>query len=264
MKGILAVMMALALCLPMVSCASGELPAPAENGEETQWEIRRDRVSDMVSDAEGRLLSSYTYEFLHMDPAEDAPEDVVEMAACFNAKMEEQLEACLETGVSLDEWAANDPLEVSQGRYYTHDVKADYVQSGEIISVSFESTSYTGGSHGDLWCRSFIFDLARKNFINPAEIADDPLKFRDTVAQLLLDQIQQLEPEIRDNYFSGYEAAVAEWNNYCVTFGKEIQVEFSPYVLGTYSIGSQVFSVPYQSVELGSGGQARLGIQSEK
>ena len=269
MKGILAIMLALALCLPMVSCASAGNADPytkEPNTEETAslWEIRRDKVSDRVSNVEGRLLSSYTYEFLHMDTAEDAPEDVVEMAACFNEKMDEQLAACLETGVCLDEWAASDPLEVSQGRYYTHDVRTDYEQRGDILSVSFVSASEIGGSHGDLWCRSFIFDLESASFINPAEVADDPQAFRAAVAQLLLEQIQELPAEIRDNYFSGYEAAVEEWNNYCVTFGDEIRVEFSPYVLGTYSIGSQVFSVPYQAVELGSGGQARLGITEEQ
>ena len=267
------VLLGAAMCLALAACAAVNVPQediqPPEDGEETgpaYW-FETAETSDKYSDDEGNLLAAYDYQIIVMKTAEQANEAVLEAAESFNAGMQEVLDSQLETGEELGQWASFDErLSESLGdggSYYTDELTAQGVQTGDIYTVSFYNYNYMGGVHPNESYFSRTFDLRRGAYIDPLEVADDPELFRATVTDLLLDHIQHLDPEVLSGYFEGYESTVAQWNTRSVCFGAEgLVVTFSEYDLGPYAMGTQTFSIDYGEFAdaLGQGGQVKLGL----
>lgn len=266
MKRLLTMMLILALCLPMIACSTenGGNNQPPEQEEpevpEIQYTFAVETTSDKVSDDEGRLLASYSYETLRMEPAEGAEEQVVSMAKTFNQKQEELLETVVVNGEDLDEWAAFDEQVLAGETHYTDELTVRYEEKGSVISVCYEQYTYSGSAYPTVTSFSYTFDLERGDYINPIEIADDPDTFRATVTDLILDQIMGMGQEIHDSLFEGYEATVEGWNDYYVSFGDDICVIFSACSLGPHALGAMEFHIDYSEVNLGEGGEAKLGL----
>ena len=270
-KKIISLMLCAGICFALISCANEEVPAeeiqpPEEETGPAYW-FETTETSDKYSDDEGHLLASYDYQIIVMKTAEQADEAVLAMAEHFNAGMLEVLNSQLETGEELGQWASFDErLSSSLGEgdyYYTDELTAEGTQAGDIYSVCFNNYSYMGGAHPGQTYFSRTFDLSRGEYIDPLEVADDPELFRATVTDLLLDQIQHLDPEILSGYSDGYESTVAQWNSRSVCFGEDrMTVIFSEYELGPYALGTQIFEIQYDELTeaLGQGGQVKLGL----
>ena len=266
MKRLLTVMLTLALCLPMIACGAenqGDNEEPEEDAPQVPqipYTFSVETTSDKVSDDEGRLLASCSYEILHMVPAEGAQEQVTAMAEAFNSEQDELLETVVENGSDLDEWAAFDERVLAGETYYTDELTVRYEEKGGIISVCYDQYTYSGSAYPTTTCFSYTFDLERGGYVNPIEIADDPDAFRATVTDLILDQILGMGQEIHDTLFEGYEATVGSWNDYYVSFGEDICVIFPACALGPHALGPLEFHIDYDEVHLGEGGEAKLAL----
>lgn len=269
MKKWMSIFLALAMILALAACGQKapveEDPQPPVEPEQPTYWFEKETTSDKFSNDEGKLLASYDYEIMVMKVSETADEETVRVAENFNRGMQESLDGYLETGKELGQWASYDEKLVQDGIYYTDEVRAEGWQQGNIYTVSFDYYYYTGGAHASQVFISKTFDLERGEYIDPLEIADDPELFRATVTDLILDQIQHLDEEVRSGYYSDYESAVAQWNTRYTSFDKEeMTVIFSAYDLGPYVIGEQRFAIDYDDLTdaIGKGGQAKLGLLS--
>ena len=271
-KKILCLLLSAGMCLALVACTGGEVPAeeiqpPEEEETGPAYWFETSDTADKYSDDEGRLLASYDYQIVVMKTSEQADAAVLEMAENFNAGMQEVLDNQLEMGDELGQWASyDDNLSPSLGTgdsYYTDELTVEGTQTGEIYSACFSNYNYMGGAHPSQTYFSRTFDLNRGEYIDPLEVADDPELLRATVTDLLLDQIQHLDPEILAGYYEGYESTVSQWNSRSVCFGAEgMTVVFSEYELGPYVLGTQTFTIHYEELAeaLGQGGQVKLGL----
>lgn len=88
------------------------------------------------------------------------------------------------------------------------------------------------------------------------------------MTDLILDQINGMDQEMRDGLFENYPSVVSQWNNHCVELREEgLLVTFSAYDIGPYAMGALGFDIPYTSITgaLGEGGADRLlGAPAEK
>ena len=264
MKRVLSIMLSMALCLPMVACE----PAPAGPAEEPPakqdplpppYSFVLKNTNDRYSDTDGTLLATYDYSILQMQTSESATEEDAARAAVFNESMEDVLENQL--GSELREWAMYDErIKETKWAYYD-DLDVRYTEIGCYVSIRYDSLSYTGGAHENTRCFSYLFDMDRGVFVDAAEIADDPELLRATVTDLILDQINGMEQEMRDALMEDYPITVSQWNDYCVELGEEgMTVTFSAYEIGPYAMGAQSFDIPYASITaaLGEGGAGKL------
>ena len=270
-RKIICTLLGVALCLGLAAC--GQQTAPIENVQQPveeegpAWWFETAETSDKYSDEEGNLLASYDYQTIVMKTSEQADEEQKKTAENFNAGMQEILDNQLQMGEELGQWASfDDRLAESLGDggyYYIDELTAEGTQTGDIYSVCFYNYNFMGGAHPSQTYFSRTFDLTRGEYIDPLEVADDPELFRATVTDLLLDHIQHLEPEILAGYSEGYESTVAQWNIRSVCFGEDgMTVTFSEYELGSYALGTQVFTLEYEEFTdaLGQGGQVKLGL----
>lgn len=264
MKRVLSIMLAMVLCLPMVACepdaGGGEKPEEEQPPAGPAYTFEKENTADKYSDKDGQLLATYSYSILRMRAAEDAPAEVQEKARTFNEMMDTVLENQL--GSELREWAVYDErIKEDHTLYYTDELTVEYTEVGSYVSVAYSSYSYTGGAHPGSYCFSYLFDMDRGAFVDPSEIADDPELLRSTVTDLILDQINGIDQEIRDGLYENYPSIVAQWNNYCVKLGTGgMAITFPTYELGPYAMGALNFDIPYSSLSgvLGEGGRAKL------
>ena len=263
MKRLLSIMLSMALCLPMVACE----PAPAEpvdppvdqDPPPPPYAFVVENTADKYSDTDGTMLAAYGYDILRMKTSETASEEDIARAAAFNETMDTVLENQL--GSELREWAVDDERIKETREYYTDELKVTYAEMGGFVSICYDSYSYTGGAHPNARCFSYLFDMDRGVFVDATEIADDPELLRATVTDLILDQINGMDQEIRDGLFENYPSVVSQWNDRCVVLGEDgMTVTFSAYDIGPYAMGALSVEIPYASITtaLGEGGAEKL------
>ena len=130
----------------------------------------------------------------------------------------------------------------------------------ESVAVRLDTGSYTGGAHPNSYTSSLLFDLGAGQFIDAAQIAEDPETFRVNAAALLLERAEALDE--RGSFWPEYADIIACWNEGTVLFDAEgMRVVFSHYVLGPYSMGTVELRLSYGELAalVGAGGMERLG-----
>jgi len=263
MKRLLSVMLSMVLLLPMTACEkTHEITPPVKEDPgppPPAYTLTFERTADKYSDTDGTLLASYDYEIVKMQTSDPASAEMQGKADAFNSMMDALLENQL--GDELREWAVYDERIQDGGQSYFDELEAAYTEVGDYISVVYTSDSYTGGAHGSHYSFSYLFDMERGAYVDPAEIADDPELLRATVTDLILDQINGMDEEERLALFEDYPSVVAQWNDYCVALEEDrMQVTFSAYDIGPYAMGAVSFDIPYTAIKdaLGEGGTAKL------
>ena len=263
MTRMLSIMLAMALCLPMVGCEPSltgpVVDSPVQQDPPPPYTFVVENTADKYSDTDGTMLAVYNYDILRMQTSESAGEDVAAKAAVFNETMDGVLESQL--GDELREWAVYDERIKESKVYYTDELTVQYTEVGSFVSVVYDSYAFTGGAHANSHSFSYLFDMEKGTFVDPSEIADDPELLRATVTDLVLDQINGMEQEMRDGLFESYPDIVSQWNDHCVALRENgLTVTFSAYEIGPYAMGALSFDIPYASITdaLGEGGADRL------
>jgi len=246
-------------------------PAPIVFSVEVEpWE-------ETIQNEEGEVLAACSYELPVMRALlEDG--SVLETAA--SPEQEQALAAAETFNARFSGWRANAQTLAASAREdqafrneadlppvtYTDDLRCTVYQTEYLVSVSGVYYTYTGGAHPNSILMSWNFDLQTGEFFEP-DTLDEGNGFRESVYQLLMEQVRRKAAETgtapEEFYWADYQDTLADWSSYAVSFDEEgMTVGFSPYELGAYALGAQVFQLTYEQLypRLGEHGKVLLGL----
>lgn len=217
---------------------------------------------------EESAVYSYSVPFMAIANEEDLSDAERETALhnveVFNQRMTEFMEELVSFG---EEMLADQKLlvETEEISFMACDeVSCGVVQMGQIVSVAAQCYYYGGGAHPNSYMITYTFDLSIGQFIDPAQIGDDPEHFRLAAAELLTQQAESLGEDYVSGYWTDYPDIIARWNETAVLFNEDgMVVTFSAYELGPYAMGPVELILSYDELAevIGEGGLAHLGIQ---
>ena len=286
-------LIALLLTLLLTGCGASAMtmvtgsPLPAASNSEPEpsgvirYEVELAEWSDHAQAEDGTTLASYTFQLpvltavredgTPITEARSEPEEqALVAAAAFNEKFgkwaaaEEFPEFVASAGEDLAlrrEWG-------TQWMPYELTLDCTVYQTDRIISVAGLYYSYTGGAHPNTWQLGWNFDLEGGTFFGP-EMLTDGTELQEVVSGEIIRQAQLPMDDgtvPAEGYWEDYEAIIANWVSYTVSFDEEgMVVIFSPYELAPYAAGPQIFRLSYDWLEphLSARGRALLGLESE-
>lgn len=286
MIALLLALCALCGCAGPLSGYSGEAPANVKNAPPAApaavvLSVEVESYEDTVRDADGAVLAECAYKLPVMrvlledgSPLEEAvsPEQEQALAAAetFNARFSgwksnaRTLAKSAREDRAFRNEAELDPV------VYTDGLDCSVYQTERLVSVSGLYHTYTGGAHPNTILMSWNFDLDAGEFFEP-EILDGGGDFRDFVQTELIRKARENAAEAgmppEDLYWVDYENTLAEWTSYAVSFDAEgMTVGFSPYELGSYALGAQIFQLPYEALRphLDRRGKVLLGLENSE
>lgn len=260
----------LAACTGLTSAAfppSRSVSEPPEaEGEKPLYQLDTLSAQEWFSAGDGTELARYSYQLPTLTVSNLEELSPQSRAAAernmdsFNTKMVNLLDESVAQGRAMGEDAQAAYEAGSAALGYYDETSASCYQAGRILSVRLDTGSYTGGAHPNSYTSSLLFDLGAGQFIDAAQIAEDPETFRVNAAALLLERAEALDE--RDSFWPEYADIIACWNEGTVLFDAEgMRVVFSHYVLGPYSMGTVELRLSYGELAalVGAGGMERLG-----
>lgn len=255
-------------------------PEPEPSGT-VRYEVELAQWSDKAQAEDGTTLASYTFQLPVLtavredgtpitDARSEAEEQALAAAAVFNEKFGKwaAAEEFPEFVTSAEEDLALRREWDAQWMPYELTLDCTAYQTDRIISVAGLYYSYTGGAHPNTWQLGWNFDLEEGGFFGPEMLADGT-ELQEAVSGEIIRQAQlPLENGSipAEWYWEDYEAIIANWASYTVSFDEEgMVVIFSPYELAPYAAGPQTFRLSYEWLEphLSAHGRALLGLESE-
>lgn len=212
-------------------------------------------------------ISYLQYEFnLPKVTSTDNPEAAEQINSYFAQQKEDLLSDCNE----YYEWAKEDyqtrvdmaqengteePTEDTFGYYSS----CDYTlmrQDDTVISFQEQSTTYTGGAHGNNIVAGVTFDAKTGQRIQLADLMEDEEDGKAKVDQLLLEKAQEMqEKAIQDE---GYGIFFEEYENYIPDVLTEdswyltedgMTIVSNEYLLAPYAAGATYFDLPYETCD---------------
>lgn len=276
MKSIRTLLLALLLCA-LTACSAREMDPPplgtdGSGQEETcepVYQFETMAVEETFTSETDVPFAHYSYHLLTMSVSnpEDLSPEVREKAEAnvenFNARMQELMDDSVAWGRELGEMAKEAYAQGSTTLSYEDETTASGYLLGQTVSVRLDNFDYAGGAHPNSYTMSYTFDLGSGQFIDPAQIADDPDAFRTGTAELLVEKADALGEEYTTGYWQDYRDVIGKWNEGAVIFGETgMTVVFSVYELGPYAMGPVELFLRYDELAdlLGPGGLARLGV----
>ena len=224
-------------------------------------------VSRQFTDEEsGILYATYSYSvpMMSIANAENLTEDALVIAQrnveVFNARMQEILDESVTYG---EEMGAEVDIGDSDRWMIVDEKKMTVTQTGQILTVWADCYFYGGGAHPFVYMVSYTFDLSLGNFIDPAQIGDDPESFRVKTAALLVAKAEELGEEYTADFWPDYADIISRWNDTAVKFDADrMIVYFSAYDLGPYAMGPVELILTYEEIAdaIGEGGLKHLGV----
>ena len=154
---------------------------------------------------------------------------------------------------------------------YTMELTYEVYQTVQMVSVSANYYSFTGGAHPNTVLLAWNFDLTTGQFFTPEVLAVDGQAFSTAVKEELVRQSRLVaaenEMEAETFFWANYEEILSAWSSYAVSFDDSgMTVAFSPYELAAYAAGSQVFRLTYEQLMpyLSPHGLELLGLESDE
>ena len=200
-----------------------------------------------------------------------AEAQALEVAAAFNERfydwtLEENYIKLAEMAGEDLAWFREEGLDWYGG--YACELTCEVYQTEQMVSVSGLYYTYTGGAHPNTSWLSWNFDLTEGVFFGAELLATDA-ELQDAVAAEILRQAGTPREDgsvPADEYWEDYEALIADWANYAVSFDEAgMTVVFSPYELAPYAAGPQEVHVSYDWLKphLNPQGRALLQLEEE-
>lgn len=220
---------------------------------------------------DGKVFASYNYQVPMMslgngDKLSLQEREIAERnVAAFNEQMRKILNEAVEYGEELGEESYEG---FNSGYMPLADEKVLSVfRRGEVLTVLAQCYYYGGGAHPYTYSLSYIFDLTQGQFIDPAQIGDDPEAFRVQTAQLLVEHAEALGEEYTAGFWPNYAEIISGWTEAAVVFERDgMKVIFSVYELGPYAMGPVELLLTYEELSdaIGEGGLTHLGVEFPK
>lgn len=202
------------------------------------------------------LLAKCAYNLFKIQPVhEDGSEyteaenpRAVQSAEAFNSAMDAYASACMDQFEKIAEFANEAAIsgEFGGDLHYYQNIHGSASWVGDLLSVTFTDSAFTGGAHGNYGFSSWNFDLAAGVFITPDLLVEDMDAFISAVADEIVRQADLAD--MLEEYVSyspeGYYTALLGWPDGCVTFSESgMTVIFDPYTLAAFAAGEQVFTI---------------------
>ena len=222
---------------------------------------------------DGTVLAECGYTLLELsisnpeELSENAAQQARQTAENFNDRIEKRLQDAAAFGEELGNMARGVYEDGHLDYAYTNQIQMSAQLQGRIYSIRVSSSGYTGGAHPNSYTDSDLFDLKLGQFIDPAQVADDPVAFQKGAAELLLAKAEEQDEAVRAGYYPEYAEVISNWYEGTVLFDSEgMTVVYSPYELGPYALGTVELKVGYDELAelLGPGGLVRLGLAEEE
>lgn len=270
--------------LALTSCYAGNvqennLTEPGEQTgppqEEVVYEVPRYQFEYMtrsdcfVREDTGEESAFYSYSLPTMRVANEAYltetdcETASRNVAAFNQRMNEVIDEFESFGKEMME-EQKFLVETENVSFAVCDeVDCSTIEMGQIISVVAQCYYYGGGAHPNSYTVTYTFDLSVGQFIDPAQIGDDPEHFRIAAAELLVQHAESLGEEYTSGFWTDYPEIISRWNETAVLFTEEgMTVIFSAYELGPYAMGPVELTLGYEELTdvIGEGGLSHLGV----
>lgn len=246
--------------LPGLPAQEHEEPIPAEPIYGFKEEVR---AKEFRHEDGGELYASYEYRFLMMyvENEEALSGEALETAQRNVEKFNELMQQELDEAVAYGEQTGEDLY----GGYMalSDEVALSAVRQGQILTVVKQGFYYGGGAHPYTYTSTHTFDLTLGQFIDPAQIGDDPEAFRVQAGQMLIEYAESLGEDYTEGFWEDYAEIISRWNDAAVIFGEEgMKVVFSIYELGPYAMGPVELRLTYEELSeaIGEGGLEHLGI----
>ena len=252
-----------------------------ETTEAIRFEVEKQLWSDEANAEDGTTLASYTFQLPVLTAVR---EDGTSISEARNKTEEQALAAAAAFNEKFGKWAAAEEFPEfvtsaeedlalrrewdTQWMPYELTLDCTVYQTDRIISVAGLYYSYTGGAHPNTWQLGWNFDLEEGIFFGP-ELLTDGTELQEAVSGEIIRQAQlPLEDGTvpAEGYWEDYEAIIANWTSYTVSFDEEgMVVIFSPYELAPYAAGPQTFRLSYEWLEphLSAHGRVLLGLEAE-
>ena len=221
-----------------------------------------------MDDSTGEIYASYKYTVLMLGIINEDELDEEKLALArhnvevFNTRMQSILDDAVEYGEEL----AAEVNGVSFAMPLADEKTLAVTCAGQIMSVIVDGYFYGGGAHPYVYTQSYTFDLKLGQFIDPAQIGDDPETFRLKAAELLVAKADALGEDYTAGYWDDYAEIISHWNDAAVLFDeKGMTVTFSVYELGPYAMGPVELFVTYEELAeaIGAGGLEHLGVSKK-
>lgn len=279
----IAILVSLLVFLMLVACtqdaapnqnaAAEETPAPPQedNEEQEPQYVFENTVcaEDQLLRESGEMAGYYSYCLPLMtigNEAELSEEDrtaALRNAETFNDRMREILAEAVRYGKEMLEGQKNLVEDENVHFIVCDELNSTVCRSGQIVSVISQCYFYGGGAHPNSYTATYTFDLSAGQFIDPAQIADDPESFRTAAAELLIEHAESLGEEYTEGFWADYRDIISRWNETAVIFDEDgMTVIFSAYELGPYAMGPVELTLTYAELAdlIGEGGRAHLGV----
>ena len=256
--------------------ASEEPPAPSQEQVEKQvpqyvFEGTFFAEDHILRDS-GEVIGYYRYELPQMTVGNEGSLSEADRTAAlhsaevFNARMNELLEEAVRYGAEMLEDQKLLEEEEPVAFVVCDELSSTVYRSGQIVSVVSQCYFYGGGAHPNSYTLTHTFDLSAGQFIDPAQIGDDPEGFRVAAAELLIEHAESFDEDYTEGYWADYRDIISRWNETAVLFDeKGMTVIFSAYELGPYAMGPVELSLTYEELAdvIGEGGLTHLGVLNE-
>lgn len=282
MKKAIAALVAVGLCLT-AACSGQENKEPVSDRntaqvieyQEPEYHFEPLAAEERIQAEDGAELSRYSYQVLSMsvgnleELSPEGQEAAAQNVENFNKRMQELMTRSLESGRELSASAQEmyaDGIAFS-GLHFYEETVTEATVTGQVVSVRVDCESYAGGAHPNSYISSYLFDLSVGQFIDAAQIAEDPIAFQAGAAELLVEKAESMGEAYTADYWEDYQDIIRTWNEGTVLFSQEgMTVLYSPYELGPYAMGPVELFIGYDELAglLGPGGLAHLGVGAEK
>lgn len=254
-------------------------PLPEEEAEELRYEVEillmendwaaEDGTPLLTCSVQAPRLTALREDGTAVETALTAMEEqALSVADAFNQRFydwtaEDQYNKLAETAQEDLNWYREEGMDWYGS--YACDLTCSVYQTEQMVSISGQYYTYTGGAHPNTSWLSWNFDLTEGVFFG-ADLLADGTELQTAVTEEILRQSQTQQEDgyiPADGYWEGYETLIADWGNYAVSFNEEgMTVVFSPYELAPYAAGPQEFLITYDFLKpyLGPHGLELLGL----
>lgn len=172
--------------------------------------------------------------------------EIQRVAEEFETSAQKTLESAREAFANWDEMGNMDWMNYAEEL----NIEAVYLSDG-ILCIAGTGYFDGGGVHPSTYVRSLSFDLTTGESITYDTLtgSDNPLgqTLHDAIVYCISEQIDK--QGLSEGYFDDYDSRVSDFTNnssFCLN-ENGMTVTFDVYVLAPYALGSQTFTVPYDS-----------------
>ena len=138
----------------------------------------------------------------------------------------------------------------SAGQPWTLNVDDEtFAFSPEVLSLKFTVATYTGGAHGNVVFKTFVFDLAENRVLALADLFQPGVDPLATIAPLVHDlALAQMSDMSDPNWIATGTAPLPENYQSFVLTSDALVFFFPPYQLAAYAAGPQTISLPLSQI----------------